>query len=46
LIQNQLVYDPSDIYKVTKEQLIALERIGDKSAQNVLDNIEASRHAR
>jgi DNA ligase (NAD+) len=44
LIQNGLVYDPSDLYKLTKEQLIALERIGDKSAQNVLDNIEASKH--
>jgi DNA ligase (NAD+) len=43
LIQNKLVYDPSDIYQVTKEQLMALERIGDKSAQNVLDNIEASK---
>src|SRR3977135_2217602 len=43
LIQNKLVYDPSDVYRLTKEQLIALERIGDKSAQNVLDNIEASK---
>ena len=44
LIENKLVYDPSDIYQVTREQLMALERIGDKSAQNVLDNIEASKH--
>ena len=43
LIQNQLVYDPSDLYLLTKEQLTALERMGDKSAQNVLDNIEASK---
>jgi DNA ligase (NAD+) len=43
LIQNNLVYDPSDVYRLTKEQLIALERIGDKSAQNVLDNIQASK---
>jgi DNA ligase (NAD+) len=43
LIDNKLVYDPSDVYRLTKEQLIALERIGDKSAQNVLDNIEASK---
>jgi DNA ligase (NAD+) len=43
LIQHQLVYDPSDIYRVTRDQLIALERIGEKSAQNVLDNIEASK---
>ena len=44
LIQNQLVYDPSDLYPLTKEPLTALERMGDKSAQNVLDNIEASKH--
>jgi DNA ligase (NAD+) len=43
VIEHQLVYDPSDIYELTKEQLIGLERVGDKSAQNVLDNIEASK---
>jgi DNA ligase (NAD+) len=43
LIHQNLVYDPSDIYKLTREQLVALERIGEKSAQNVLDNIEASK---
>jgi DNA ligase (NAD+) len=44
LIQNQLVHDPSDLYPLTKEQLTGLERMGDRSAQNVLDNIEASKH--
>jgi DNA ligase (NAD+) len=44
LIQSQLVYDPSDLYPLTRDQLTALERMGDKSAQNVLDNIEASKH--
>jgi DNA ligase (NAD+) len=43
LIEHKLVYDPSDLYRLTKEQLIALERMGDKSAQTVLDNIEASK---
>jgi DNA ligase (NAD+) len=43
VIENALVYDPSDLYTLTKEQLVALERIGDKSAQNILDNIEASK---
>ena len=38
-----LVYDPADLYKLTKEQLIALDRMADKSAQNVLDSIEASK---
>ena len=44
VIETGLVYDPSDLYRLTKEQLVALERMGDKSAQNVLDNIEASKH--
>jgi DNA ligase (NAD+) len=43
LIEKNLVYDPPDLYQLTKEQLIALERIGDKSAQNILDNIAASK---
>ena len=38
-----LVKDIADIYELTKENLLTLERIGDKSAQNVLDEIEASR---
>ena len=43
LIDSKLVYDPGDIYQLTGDQLIALERMGEKSAQNVLDNIEASK---
>jgi DNA ligase (NAD+) len=43
VIENKLAYDPSDLYALTKEQLLALERIGDKSAQNILDNIQASK---
>ncbi|MBV9601543.1 MAG: NAD-dependent DNA ligase LigA [Chloroflexi bacterium] len=43
VIDNKLVYDPSDLYALSKDQLVALERVGDKSAQNILDNIEASK---
>jgi DNA ligase (NAD+) len=43
LIEQKLVYDPSDIYQLTRQQLVGLERMGDKSAQNVLDNIETSK---
>ena len=42
-IETGLVYDPSDLYRLTREQLLGLERMGEKSAQNVLDNIEASK---
>src|SRR5256886_2452511 len=38
-----LVKNVADIYKLTKADLLQLERMGDKSAQNVLDEIDASR---
>jgi DNA ligase (NAD+) len=38
-----LVKNVADIYKLTKADLLQLERIGEKSAQNVLDEIEASK---
>ncbi len=43
LLQAGLVNDPADLYFLTKEQLLTLERMADKSAQNVLDAIDASR---
>jgi DNA ligase (NAD+) len=43
LLKAELVYDPSDLYALTREQLVALERVGEKSAQNILDNIQASK---
>ena len=39
-----LVDDPADLYALTKEQLVGLERMAEKSAQNVLNSIEASKH--
>jgi DNA ligase (NAD+) len=38
-----MVKNVADIYKLTKADLLSLERMGDKSAQNVLDEIEASK---
>jgi DNA ligase (NAD+) len=43
LMHAGLVNDPADLYALTKEQLVALDRMADKSAQNVLDSIEASK---
>ena len=40
-----LVHSLSDLYHLTKAQLTSLERIGDKSAQAVLDEIERSKSA-
>lgn len=38
-----LVKNVADIYRITKDDLLNLERMGDKSAQNVLNEIEASK---
>lgn len=43
LISEGLVHDPSDLFFLTKDQLLALERMADKKAQNLLDNIDRSR---
>jgi DNA ligase (NAD+) len=43
LTERGLVKNVADIYKLTKAGLLGLERMGDKSAQNILDEIEASK---
>ncbi|PAQ16726.1 DNA ligase (NAD(+)) LigA [Bacillaceae bacterium SAOS 7] len=43
LYREQLIQDVSDLYKLTKEQLINLERMGEKSADNLLQAIEVSK---
>jgi DNA ligase (NAD+) len=43
LVDTGLVKNFADIYKLTKEDLVELERMADKSAQNVIDSIEASK---
>jgi len=43
LVDKDLVKDVADIYYVSKEQLIELERMADKSAQNIIDAIEKSK---
>ena len=37
------VKDVADIYKVTKEKLLSLDRMGDKSAENILREIKDSK---
>jgi DNA ligase (NAD+) len=43
LTDRGMVKDVADIYKLTKDDLLKLERMGDKSAQNVLKEIENSK---
>jgi len=43
LFQSGLVKDVADIYSLTQDQLLGLERMGEKSASNVIDSIEKSK---
>jgi DNA ligase (NAD+) len=43
LTERGLVKNVADIYKLTKADLLSLERMGAKSAQNILDEIENSK---
>jgi len=43
LIENKLVKDFADLYKLDLETLAGLERMAEKSAQNLLDEIAASK---
>jgi DNA ligase (NAD+) len=43
LIEKDLVHDVADLYHLKLEPVAALERMAEKSAQNLLDEIEASK---
>jgi DNA ligase (NAD+) len=45
LVERKLVHDAADLYALTSEQLEGLERMGEKSAANLLGEIERSRQA-
>jgi DNA ligase (NAD+) len=42
-VEAGLVKNVADLYKLQKDDLLELERMADKSAQNVIDSIEASK---
>ena len=43
LVDSGKARDPADLYRLTKSDVIAMERMADKSTQNVLDAIAASK---
>src|SRR5438445_1283703 len=43
LVDRELVKDPSDLYRLTMEQLLGLERFAQKSAENLYHRIQSSR---
>lgn len=43
LLEQEILKDVGDLYFLKKEQLIGLERMADKSAQNIIEAVEASK---
>ena len=43
LVDNELIYSVADLYELKLEKLINLERMAQKSAENLLNSIEASK---
>lgn len=43
LVDEGLIHDVADLYKLKKAQLAALERMADKSAQNLIDALQKSK---
>jgi DNA ligase (NAD+) len=44
LVTAELVKTPADLYRLRLDDLVPLERMAEKSAQNVIDAIERSKH--
>ncbi len=45
LVEGGLVHDLADLYRLTRDELLPLEGFGEKSADNLVAAIEASKHA-
>ncbi|SCZ49313.1 NAD-dependent DNA ligase LigA [Thiohalomonas denitrificans] len=43
LVERELIHDPADLYTLSREQLLGLERMGAKSADNLLASLENSK---
>ncbi len=44
LVETGLVHDPGDLYSLTFDELVTLERMGKKLAEKILANIQASKN--
>ena len=45
LLKNKLIADAADLYTLTADEIAEMERMGEKSAQNLIDAIERSKNA-
>lgn len=43
MVEQGLIKTPVDLYKLTKEDLLPLERLADKSAENIIEGINTSK---
>ncbi len=43
LLDKKMISSPADLYSLKKDELASLEKLGDKSAQNLIDAIEKSK---
>jgi DNA ligase (NAD+) len=43
LVDREMVKDPADLYYLTRDDLLKLERMGERLAQNILDAIQGSK---
>jgi DNA ligase (NAD+) len=43
LVARELVHDVGDLYSLSREELVALERMGEQSAENLLESLVRSR---
>ena len=44
LLEARVIEDPADLYNLTNEKLLALDRFAEKSARNLMDAITQSKH--
>jgi DNA ligase (NAD+) len=44
LVDEEYVHDPADLFTLSKDELVKLERMADKSAQNLIEALDKSRH--
>ncbi len=45
LLKNELIFDAADLYWLKAEDVAKIDRMGEKSAKNLIDAIEASKNA-
>jgi DNA ligase (NAD+) len=43
LVENKMIADPADLYSLTKEELLPMERMGSKLSDNILSEIQESK---